>query len=330
MSTSALETDQVNVLVADDEPAARDLVDSILEVGGWKRPTLAADGAEALDLLKHGEYDILVTDLDMPRMSGDELIPRALEVNPDLTIMVMTGFGTINRAVELMKRGVFDFLCKPFEVDNFLVSLDKAHERVMRLSEMRGIREVVEALMAALESKDQYLNGHSSRVAQYAVGVGSALALPRKELKILEYAALLHDVGKIGIHEDILNKPAALTDEEFAEIKKHPVYGYDILSPVSFLAPCLPAVLHHHERIDGRGYPHGLSGDEIPISARIISVVDSFDAMNSLRSYRKALPVTKILSIIEEVRGTQLDSDIADAFLQNFESITGISQQVEA
>ncbi len=330
MSTNPLMSDTIDVLVADDEPAARDLVDSILEVGGWKRPALACDGQEALQMLQQSDYDVLITDLDMPRLSGDKLIPKALEVNPDLTILVMTGYGTIDRAVDLMRAGVHDFLCKPFEVDSFLISLNKARERVLNLSEVRGIREVVEALMVALESKDQYLNGHSSRVASYAVGLGRMLDLSRKDLKVLEYAALLHDVGKIGVHEDILNKPAALTDEEFEEIKKHPVYGRDILQPVSFLKPCLPAVLHHHERIDGRGYPDGIGGEDIPYSARIISVVDSFDAMNSQRSYRTALPVQKILSILDEVSGTQLDPTICSTFLNNFEEITGISQTVEA
>ncbi|MCA8962375.1 MAG: response regulator [Planctomycetes bacterium] len=325
MTTNPLDSDTVDVLVADDEPAARDLVESILEIGGWKSPVLACDGREALQILETATFDVLITDLDMPRLSGDELIPRALELQPDLTVLVMTGFGTIDRAVDLMKKGVYDFLCKPFEVEKFLVSLERARERVLSLSEVRGIREVVAALMAALESKDQYLNGHSSRVAHYAVGLGKHLGFDRRQIKTLEYAAVLHDVGKIGIHEDILNKPGALTDEEFEEIKKHPIYGRDILAPVSFLKPCLPAVLHHHERIDGRGYPEGLQGDDIPVLARAISVVDSFDAMNSQRSYRQALPATKILGILEEVAGTQLDATMCRIFLENFEDITGIS-----
>jgi len=323
-------SDAIDVLVADDEPAARYLVDSILEVSGWKRPVLACDGKEALQLLEESDFDVLITDLDMPQMSGDKLIPKALEINPDLTVLVMTGYGTIDRAVDLMKTGVYDFLCKPFEVDNFLVSLNKARDRVLNLSEVRGIREVVEALMAALESKDRYLEGHSSRVARYAVGLGGLLELNRRDLKVLEYAALLHDVGKIGIHEDILTKPSQLSDAEFDEIKKHPGYGRDILAPVSFLKPCLPIVLHHHERVDGRGYPHGIGGDEIPYCARIISVVDSFDAMNSQRSYRKALPVDKILDILAEVSGTQLDGEMCRVFLEHFEQITNLPQRVEA
>lgn len=321
---------QIDVLVVDDEPAARELVSSVLEIGGWDRPQQANDGREALDLIERTEFDILITDLDMPRLSGDELIQSALERQPNLTVLVMTGFGTIDRAVDLMKEGVFDFLCKPFEIDQFLVSLERAKERVLRLSEIQGIRQVVAALMAALESKSPYLNGHSDRVCEYAVNLGRLHGLGRRDLKTLEYAALLHDVGKIGVHEDILNKPGRLTSEEYDEIKKHPVFSRDILAPVKFLEGCLPAVLHHHERIDGMGYPHGLAGVDIPLMARIISVVDSFDAMNSVRSYRSALPIEQSLSIIREAAGTQLDAELCDLFLDNFVSVTGIPLEIEA
>lgn len=320
----------VDVLVVDDEPNARELVCSVLEIGGWSPPDIATDGREALELIEGREFDILITDLDMPRLSGDELIRAALARQPDLTVLVMTGFGTIDRAVDLMKEGVFDFLCKPFEIDQFLLSLEKAKERVLNLSEVRGIRQVVNALMAALESKSEYLNGHSDRVCRYAVELGRLHGLCRRDLKTLEYAALLHDVGKIGVHEDILNKPGQLTDEEFDEIKKHPVYSRDILLPVTFLEPCLPGVLHHHERIDGKGYPDGLAGENIPLLARIIAVVDSFDAMNSTRSYRGALPLEKIFSIMNDVKGTQLDADLCQLFLDRFEAVTGIPLEIEA
>ncbi len=314
--------DEVEVLVVDDEPAARELVNAILECEGWPVPDFAEDGPHALEQVVTGKYDIVITDLDLPGLSGDDLIEKALAEFPDLTVLVMTGYGTIDRAVDLMKFGVFDFICKPFEVDRFLLSLQKAKERALNISEKKGIREVVEALLAALESKDNYLNGHSARVAEFARRLGGHLGLGSKELKILEYAALLHDVGKIGVHEDILNKPGALSKEEFDLIKRHPIYSRDILAPVSFLRPCLPGVLYHHERIDGKGYPEGLGGEDIPMVSRVISVVDAFDAMSSHRAYRKALPIPATLKIIGDVAGTQLDAEIAEVFLNNFESVT--------
>ena len=140
----------------------------------------------------------------------------------------------------------------------------------------------------------------------------------------MSYAAKLHDVGKIGVHEDILNKPGPLTADEFEIMKRHPVLSRDILKPVSFLRPCLPAVYHHHERLDGRGYPDGIPGDEIPLGARIITVVDSFDAMHSDRAYRSALPTERILEIIAESSGTQLDPDIAGVFLRDFVQIVSL------
>ncbi|MFN0060074.1 MAG: HD-GYP domain-containing protein [Planctomycetota bacterium] len=324
--SSPLVTDDVAVLVVDDEPAVRDLMTSILEYSGHGVPTLARDGVEGLEILRQHDYDILITDLDMPRMKGDEFISAAVKLQPDLTVLVITGFGTIERAVALMKLGAFDFLTKPFELDRFTACLDRARERVASLSELRGIRDVIGALLAALESKDPYLNGHSARVASYSTGLGRCLKLPRKDLKVLEYAALLHDVGKIGVHEDILRKPGRLTPEEFDAIRRHPVYSRDILAPVKFLEPCLPAVLHHHEQVSGAGYPDGLKGDAIPYFARIISIADCFDAMTSQRSYRSSMPIARAVTILEEVSGTQLDSALTQVFLDNLTLITGASR----
>lgn len=323
--------EKLDVLVAEDDPSSRDLIESLFEAEGWETPTLARDGQEALELFEAGDWDLLVSDLNMPRLGGEDLLVRALELKPDLTAVVTTGNGTVDTAVNLMKHGVFDFITKPFTIDEFLACMRKARERAVNLLEMRGISEVVDALLAALESKDRYTMGHAGRVATYAVDLGRRLGVEAKELKHLGYAAKLHDVGKIGVHEDILNKAGPLTADEFEIMKRHPVLSRDILQPVGFLGPCLPMVLHHHERIDGRGYPEGIAGDDIPFGARIIAVVDSFDAMHSDRAYRSALPVERILEIIEESSGTQLDADVAAVFLRDFEEIVApIPSLVEA
>ena len=220
----------------------------------------------------------------------------------------------IQNAVDLMKSGATDFIAKPYDVDDFIASMQRARMRALNIHEVKGMRDTVEALLVALESKDKYLNGHSVRVRNMAIKLGALAGLDRGQLRILGYAALLHDVGKIGVHEDILNKTDKLTDEEYKAIQRHPEISAEIIAPVPFLNPSVNAVRHHHERWDGRGYPDGLSGEQIPLMARIISVVDAFDAMTSDRSYRSALSHEVALQKIQSGKGEQFDPRIADLF----------------
>lgn len=185
----------------------------------------------------------------------------------------------------------------------------EAHERLRRMS-----IEVSRALVAAIDKKDHYTCGHSERVALLARATGAALGLPPDELQILEWAGLLHDVGKIGIPEAILCKPGRLTEDEFNLIKEHPRMGYEILRPIASFDRVLEAVLYHHEQPDGRGYPEGLKRDEIPLLARIVHVVDVFDALTSTRSYRGAFTVEQAIEIIQKDCGTKVDTDVAVAF----------------
>ena len=178
--------------------------------------------------------------------------------------------------------------------------------------------ETVRALATAIDAKDNYTSGHSERVGWLARLVGEALALPPGELQMLGWAGLLHDVGKIGVPEHILNKPGRLTDEEFAEIKKHPQIGYDVLKPVTHFGPVLDAVLFHHENHDGSGYPKGLAGAAIPLAARIVHVVDIFDALTSSRSYRKGFALDKAIEILEQDAGRVTDPEITHAFVRAF------------
>ncbi|TWT41176.1 Cyclic di-GMP phosphodiesterase response regulator RpfG [Phycisphaerae bacterium RAS1] len=180
--------------------------------------------------------------------------------------------------------------------------------------------ETVRALVNTIDAKDNYTSGHSQRVGWLARMTGEALGLPRGQLQMLEWAGLLHDVGKIGVPEHILNKPGRLTPEEFEEMKKHPRLGYDVLKPVSRFEPVLGAVLYHHENQDGSGYPEGLRGDQIPLPARIIHVVDIFDALTSTRSYRPSFGVQKAFDILREGRGTVTEPTVTDAFLAWFDA----------
>jgi putative two-component system response regulator len=311
----------IKFLIAEDEPAVRSLLCSVLEERDFHDIQQAGDGQEAIERIKKRRPDILITDLKMPRMSGEELARRALVLDPDLTILVTTGNGTIDNAVRMIKEGVFDFITKPFSIETLNASIDRGVERTRNLAELLGVRDVIDALMMALESKDLYLRGHSRRVSRMSGILASKLGWPRKKQRLLEYAALVHDVGKIGIREQILNKPGPLTPWENSQMKMHPVYSRNILSPVAFLREALPDVYYHHERFDGGGYPEGLKGEAIPIGARIIAICDSYDAMASDRSYRAAMPDQEILEILTRMRGTQFDPALVDLFLKHFAEI---------
>jgi putative nucleotidyltransferase with HDIG domain len=173
----------------------------------------------------------------------------------------------------------------------------------------------VSAMANSIDARDPYTKGHSERVTSYAVMIAEKLKLSTEELEKLRYAGLLHDIGKIRIRDHILHKPGRLTDAEFTEMKKHPEYGVEIMRPVKAFQNILPAMLHHHERFDGRGYPHGLSGFDIPLSARILCVADCFDAMTSDRPYRKGMPVSEALSELLKNKSTQFDPKLVDIFL---------------
>jgi HD-GYP domain-containing protein (c-di-GMP phosphodiesterase class II) len=171
------------------------------------------------------------------------------------------------------------------------------------------------ALTATIEAKDRYTYGHSKKVRAYAVALAKAIGLPFDRVNIINHAALLHDIGKISIGDTILNKRSSLSEDEWELVKNHPVISMSIVAHVPRLVPCLPAILHHHERWDGKGYPYGLKGRDIPFEARILTVADSFDAMTSVRPYRNALPPEKVIKELQDGAGSQFDPDLVEAFL---------------
>lgn len=183
-------------------------------------------------------------------------------------------------------------------------------------------KDTVTSLVNAIMKKDPYTKGHSERVSEYALLIGKELNLDEKMMEDLEYAAILHDVGKIGIREEVLLKSTKLTDEEWAEIKEHPPFGYEIMSPLALSPEIKSGILHHQERYDGSGYPNQLKGEEIPFFARIIAVADTFDAMTSSRAYRTAFPKEKAIEELNRCKGIQFDPDVVDAFLKAYAANT--------
>jgi response regulator RpfG family c-di-GMP phosphodiesterase len=480
---SANVTETPRILVVDDEQVIREILADFLSMEGfWVRT--AEDGTAALVELSRNQYDLVLSDLKMPNMGGLELLKTISEHTPNVVTIIMTGFGTVETAIDAMKKGAYDYILKPFKVEEVVhtirrglekqrltaenirlkealslykvseaiassLSLDgvmntvtdaAVHEvdadavtillddgeggfferarevnpnfrgargssefgeldpaalheffsedRLLRVHGLEGMpffavepkglslqsllvtplrirnktigylgalsftrgkrfdegqrkllsivasraaaaienaklyedlkgtfHQTIKGLASAIDKMDRYTAGHSERVAAYAQILAIKLGLPPADVEIVRQSALMHDVGKIGCVMN-LNKPGKLTHEEYAIFQKHPVYGRDILEPISFLHPLIPGVYMHHERFDGHGYPLGLKGQDIPLFARIISIADTYDAMTSDRAYRKALPHDVATREIDDCSSSQFDPDVAGNFLE--------------
>jgi response regulator RpfG family c-di-GMP phosphodiesterase len=473
-------TENKKILIVDDEPSICDILEKFLKKKGYD-VNRASDGKKAISFIDEAPVDLIVSDIKMPGMSGVELLQKIREKGKTMPVLITTGFPTLDTAIEALKLGAYDYLTKPFhleeigekirralaqkklEEDNILFSrLVSLHEVTKILSstldqndlnekfldfstrlakadggalifadqqnklslakkygdriktelwlkqplvlasqwvvdhqeplvlestssvlpaglkpippEVRAfisyplktpsrtigvlnlvrlqssdpfanldlelinvlasqasisienvrlyhnIRDnylkTIRAFALAVEAKDEYTHGHSENVMKYAVMIAKHLNLPIQEIERVKYAGLLHDIGKIGVSEYILNKPGKLTPQEFHEIKKHPELGSRIISDVPFLKSFAPLVMHHHEFFGGGGYPHGIAGEEIPFGARILAVSDSFEAMTSDRPYRRSLSLEVAFSILETQRGIQFDPAIVDSFLE--------------
>ncbi|MFL5383890.1 MAG: HD domain-containing phosphohydrolase [Longimicrobiaceae bacterium] len=320
------------VLVADDDPAIRKALGIILS--GYA-VCEAGDGAEALKLFEAEGADLVLSDLQMPAVGGLELLRRVKAADDTAAFIILTGAGTVENAVQALRLAADDYLVKPFNVDEVLLACERALEHRRLVRENRGYQRELEARVAeqarelegllvdalrslatAIDTRDDYTGGHVERVARYAAATGRELGLAGEALRALWIGALLHDVGKIGVSDAILKKPGALTDEEYAEMKRHPSIGGKVMDSSSFLRPGLPAVLHHQEHWDGTGYPSGLRGGEISLQGRIVAVVDCYDAIVTARPYRGAATEGDALAEIRACAGTQFDPAVVDAFLR--------------
>ncbi len=479
MTTSAAPDERPRVLIVDDEKFIRDILADFLGMEGYIVRT-AEDGTAALSELTKAHYDLIISDLKMPRMGGIELLDAIGTAAPNALTVIMTGFGTVETAIDAMKRGAYDYILKPFKVEEVIrvvqrglekqrlaaenlrlreaVSLYKVSEAIAAslsleevlstisetaLHEIRGdlvstwledgeggyferqrleqpaeegapvheygalnprsiveyystnsalleqgqgaarffqrvpgvpivsfvsvplrmktrllgwicavsftktkrfnegqrkllsivgsraaaaienarlyedlratFQQTIEGLARAIDKMDRYTAGHSERVATYATYLAMRLGLPLDVVEIVRQSALMHDIGKLGCVMN-LNKPGKLTQDEYEVFKRHPVYGREILDPIKFLHPLIPGVHLHHERWDGRGYPIGLKGNDVPLIARIIAVADTYDAMTSDRAYRRALPHEVAVGEIERCSGTQFDPEVSHSF----------------
>jgi response regulator RpfG family c-di-GMP phosphodiesterase len=320
------------VLVADDDPAIRKALRIIL--AGYEVHE-AGDGAEALRQLEAHGADLVLSDLQMPTVGGLELLRRVKAADATTAFIILTGAGTVDNAVQALRLQADDYLVKPFNVDEVMLACARALEHRRLVRENRGYQEHLEqrvaeqarqlesllvdalrSLATAIDTRDDYTGGHVERVARYAAATGRELGLAGEELRSLWIGALLHDVGKIGVSDTILNKPSALTAAEYEEMKRHPEIGARVMESSSFLRPGIAAVLHHQEWWNGSGYPGGLRGEEISLQGRIVAVVDSYDAMVSARPYRDAGSDEGALAEIRACAGTQFDPAVVEAFFR--------------
>jgi cyclic di-GMP phosphodiesterase len=324
-------------LVVDDEPRLRRVLVRLLEGEGFNCRE-AGSGTEALEMMQRDPAPLLISDLRMPQMDGVTLLREVLSRWPDTAVIVVTAVAEVESAVACLHLGALDYVAKPFHLDEVRARVMQALEKrrlilenrmyheelAQRVQEQaRRIEELslerLQALVHALEEKDPYLRGHSVRVANYAFRIGRELGLAAQALDLISLGAELHDIGKIGVSEAVLHKPGKLSDAEYRHIMEHPVTGARILGPLMRDVPVALAIVRsHHERLDGKGFPDGLKGDEISLEVRIVTIADSFDAMTSLRPYRPALSVQHAVQELQDCKGVQFDAAAVEAFLRAF------------
>ncbi|MBA3316566.1 MAG: response regulator [Gemmatimonadales bacterium] len=327
-------------LVVDDEPSVRSFLIRMLQAQGFQCFE-ASSGREALLVLERiGELPLIVSDMRMPEMDGISFLEVVRERYPDTSVIMLTGVSETSTAVDCLHRGAADFLLKPVSMSELQARITRAlekralvlqnrfyqenlerqvHEQAVRIQEL--FLQGVQMLARALEAKDSYTRGHSIRVSQYAVATASHMGFEGPSLDGIRLGGELHDIGKIGTREAVLHKAGSLTAEEFRQISEHPVLGERMLAPLAQESPdVLRIVRSHHERLDGRGFPDGLRGANIPIEARIVAVADAFDAMTTRRPYRDSRPPADALAELRRVAGSQLDPDAVEAFVQTHPS----------
>ncbi|MBU2551854.1 MAG: response regulator [Proteobacteria bacterium] len=337
-----------HILVVDDEPAIRELLREFLMGEGYQVDT-ASNGQDALDLISVKVFDLVITDLAMPRMDGFQLINKALPLQPMLPFIVLSGGDTFENAIRAVHEGAFDFVAKPVrDFPTFKIAVDRGleHKRLLvsqdnyqrnlesmvreqtkELAEKNLLLEqyteqleslsvqVITALMAALEEKDRYTAGHSRRVTHYAVGTARLLGVTEPDIGTLETAGHLHDMGKLMVDLSYVNKPGPLTPDEWEIMKQHPATADRFLAPLPFLTEVRPIIRHHHERLDGSGYPDGLCENEIDILTQILAVADSYDAMTSRRSYREPMSMSEALAELRRFSDLHYEGRIVETLV---------------
>src|SRR6201991_3117490 len=334
MPTNALP----RILIVDDELEITEILADLLSE---EYQCLKAGSAEqALICLRDNQFELVISDITMPGMSGLDMIPHIKEICPDTVVVMISGMQTVESAIGALRLGAFDYLMKPFDLrqveavvkralehHELIVAKQRYENHLEELVEQRTVeldraldsledayRATLRALTTALETRDSETHGHSERVVSYSLRLGREYGLSSDEMKSLEFGSLLHDIGKIGVPDSILRKPAKLTDEEWVRMREHPLHGQQILRGIEFLQGAARVVAQHHEKWDGTGYPLGLVEEEIDVNARIFAVADAFDAITSDRVYRRGKPYEAAAQELDDFAGRQFDPVVVEAF----------------
>ncbi len=324
-------TEDTKILVVDDDKNIRKVLRELIKGTGYHFLE-AGDAGYALEVLEEHKVDVMITDIRMPGQNGIELT-RIVKEKYDSDVIVMTGYANDMKYEEVIGYGARDFMQKPFNTKEMVVRLKRViKERAILsgwnrmgkqlnlslLKLTRVLEQTVNALASALEKRDPYTAGHQQRVTNLVDAISHEMGLPEEIVEGNHIAALLHDIGKISIPIDILNKPGKLNKHEFNLIKDHPSVSYEILKNIEFDQPVAQIILQHHERMNGTGYPHGLSGEDILLQARILAVSDVVEAMASHRPYRPALGIDIAIDEISTNKDVLYDSVVVDACLALF------------
>jgi len=329
-----------HILIADDEEMIRELINITLTKEGFTCHQ-AASAEEGLEVINSTKLDMALLDIMMPGRSGIDLLKDIKQLTPETTVLMITAMNDMDTALSCIHFGAEDYITKPFNLDRVLLTVKNTMEKRRLVQENREyqanleqkVREQTEvirtvmgeinlayehtlaALIRALDAREKEVGSHSERVMAYARLLAEAAGIDERGRSILAKGALLHDIGKIGVSDNILLKPGKLDPAEWEVMRQHPKVGFEILTGIRYFSGAAELVLSHHERYDGTGYPHGLTGEAIPISARIFALVDTLDAMTSDRPYRKALTFEAVRREVVECSGRQFDPKLVQVFL---------------
>ena len=338
---------KASILIVDDELGPRESLGMILKPSF--NVLTSENGRQALQTIKNTNIDIVTLDLKMPVMSGEEVLKRIKKYDPSIEVVIITGYGTLKSAVEAIKYNVFDYILKPFNVADilstvkrclerremglrvkgFLAEVEKEYKSPLKMYEhisrflnkldesydptkTESYLDFVRTLSSTLESINPLIKGHSERVNAYATLMAEGLGLPQRDTQNLQISAYLHDIGRVGMIE----KNGSLDKNEWVEMKKHPLKGATMVSALKLPAEVIASIKYHHERMDGKGYPEGMSGEKIPLFARIIAIADSFDAITAGRPYKAALSKNKALLELKNNAGSQFDGKLVEIFIE--------------
>lgn len=313
-----------NVLIIDDDIGLMQAMSVVLNNYGIELSSFT-EPLSAIQELKTNKHDVLVVNYLMPNIRGDEIVRLVREFDKEIYIILMSAHKDLAPSIDIMRSlDIQAFFEKGARFDDLILLIESGYKYVKQMNDIKQMNSTIQnfgielatVLKNTVGAKDNYTKEHSDRVAKYAEMFGIYLKLDEEELKTLILAADFHDIGKIGIADSVLLKEGKLTDEEYAHIKLHPVISENILSTSETFKDALPIIKHHHERIDGRGYPDGLKDTEIPKLARILSICDTFDAITSVRVYRNRMSIEDAIAEIDRVKGMQLDKDLSESFLE--------------